>query len=461
MATRRRSREALILAAFDRTAPGDWQGGASKLWDWAEARRGLRLRTLVLIRWAAIAGQTVAILVTHFLLGYQLPWISCLLVIAAAALANLAIGLAWPGARIFAKREAMVQLSFDLVQISLLLGLTGGLTNPFALLLLAPPTVAAATLQFREATVLVALALLASLALFFWSMPLPWRAGESFDLPTQFRIALLLGESCGIVFTAAYAWQASAEASRMELALAATQAVLSREQRLSALGGLAAAAAHELGTPLATIQVVAKEMLRDVSDGPVREDLQLLVSQAERCRDILKKLSRQPDTADATHARMSLSQLLDEVSDPHRGGEILISTEVTCDAGAAILEVKRQPEVLHALQAFVENAADFAEASVEVTAHYGESDLSIEVRDDGPGFAPEVIARLGEPYVTTRSHGEGSRSDHHGMGLGFFIAKTLLERTGAKVQFRNARTGGAVIVAHWRRSAVEAPPDSF
>jgi two-component system sensor histidine kinase RegB len=457
----------LIVAAFDRTAPSGWQGGGSadpgggRLWDWAEARRGLRLRTLVLIRWAAIAGQTAAVLVTHFLLGYELPWISCLLVIAAGALANIAIGLAWPGTRIFAKREAMVQLGFDLVQVSLLLGLTGGLQNPFALLLLAPPTVAAATLRFREAMLLVGLALLACLALFFWSAPLPWRPGEAFTLPDQFKIALLVGEACGVVFTAAYAWQASAEAARMELALAATPAVLSREQRLSALGGLAAAAAHELGTPLATIQVVAKEMMRGAPPGPLAEDLQLLVGQAERCRDILKKLSRQPDTADAQHARMSLSQLLEEVSEPHRGGEILISTEVTCDPGASILEVKRQPEVLHALQAFVENAADYAEASVEVTAHYGENDLSIEVRDDGPGFAPEVIARLGEPYVTTRSQGEGSRSDHHGMGLGFFIAKTLLERTGARVQFRNARTGGAIVVAHWRRAAVEAPPESF
>jgi two-component system sensor histidine kinase RegB len=457
----------LIVAAFDRTGSNGWQAarsaepGGGKLWDWAEARRGLRLRTLVILRWAALGGQTAAVLVTHFLLGYQFPWASCLLVIAAAALANISVSLAWPGTRLFAKQEALLQLGFDLVQISLLLGLTGGLQNPFALLLVAPPAVAAATLRFREALFMAGLAVAASLCLFFLAGPLPWRPGEAFQVPLQFEIAVLIGEVCGILFTAAYAWQASAEASRMELALAATQAVLAKEQRLSALGGLAAAAAHELGTPLATIQVVAKEMMRGVSEGPFFEDVQLLVAQAERCREILKKLSRAPDTADAHHARMSLSQLLDEVSEPHRGGEILISNEVTCDPGASILEVRRQPEILHALTAFVENAADFAEASVEVRAHYGENDLSIEVRDDGPGFAPEVIARLGEPYVTTRSQGEGSRSDHHGMGLGFFIAKTLLERTGARVQFRNARTGGAVVVAHWARAAVEAPPDSF
>jgi two-component system sensor histidine kinase RegB len=244
----------------------------------------------------------------------------------------------------------------------------------------------------------------------------------------------------------------------MELALAATQAVLAREQRLSALGGLAAAAAHELGTPLATIQVVAKEMGRGLPPGtPFHEDVQLLLTQAERCREILRKLSRTPETGDEHHSRMSLSQLLDEVCDPHRG-EILVNCEVTCAAGAPILEVRRLPEVLHALSAFVENAVDFADSSVEVTAHYDAERLMIEVRDDGPGFSPEVIARLGEPYVTTRSQGEGSRSHHHGMGLGFFIAKTLLERTGAQVEFRNARGGGAIVSARWRRDGVEAQP---
>jgi two-component system sensor histidine kinase RegB len=245
----------------------------------------------------------------------------------------------------------------------------------------------------------------------------------------------------------------------MELALAATQAVLSREQRLSALGGLAAAAAHELGTPLATIQVVTKEMARSLEPGPLLDDVQLLIGQAERCRDILRKLSSAPDTKDAHHARMSLSQLLDEVSEPHRGEQILINTDVSCAPGAAILEVRRLPEVLHGLAAFVENAVDFAETSVELTAYYDAERLFVEVRDDGPGFSPDVIAKLGQPYVTTRSHGEGSRSSHMGMGLGFFIAKTLLERTGAEVMFRNARRGGAVISARWLRGRIEAPSE--
>jgi two-component system sensor histidine kinase RegB len=415
---------------------------------------------LALLRWVAIAGELAAVLFVHFGLGLSLPLLPCLGVIAASAFANLSASLAWPGARMAGSREAVVQLGFDLVQLSLLLELTGGLQNPFALLLIAPAAVGAATLRTRDALILTALALAASVILFFFSVPLPHPPDQDWTVPPLYRWGLLAGQAVGICFTTAYALQASAEAARMELALAATQAVLAREQRLSALGGLAAAAAHELGTPLATIQVVAKEMARGVPDGtPFFEDLQLLVNQAERCREILRKLSRAPDTSDAHHARMSLSQLLDEVAEPHRQGEILVNCEVTCDPGAPILEVRRSPEALHALSAFVENAADFAESSVELVAHYGQDNLEIMVRDDGPGFSPDVIARLGEPYVTTRSHGEGSRSDHHGMGLGFFIAKTLLERTGAHVAFRNARSGGAVVVARWDRDRIEAQPE--
>ena len=453
--------------ASDRPRSGGLQGGAPKpqivdpgggaLWDWAQARRGLRLRTLVLLRWAAIAGQLTAVLVVAYGLRFPAPAPWCLLVIASAAWMNLSVTLSWPGLQLAGEREATLQLAFDLIELAVLLDLTGGLQNPFCLLLVAPVTVAAATLPVRHAVALgvVALAAVAILGLSY--APLPWVNGTELVLPLVYRIGMGVAVAVGIVFTAAYAWQAAAEAQRMELALAATQAVLAREQRLSALGGLAAAAAHELGTPLATIQVVTKEMSRELEPGPLADDVQLLISQAERCRAILKKLSAAPDTSDAHHARMGLSQLLDEIAEPYRGDVILIEGEVSCAPGAAILEIKRLPEVMHGLSAFVENATDFAESLVELTAYYDADRLIVEVRDDGPGFPPEVMSKLGQPYVTTRSHGENSRSSHHGMGLGFFIAKTLLERTGAHVEFRNAKRGGAVISARWRRERIQAP----
>ncbi len=445
--------------AFWQAPPRPEIGGAGdgRLWDWAQARRGLRLRTLVLLRWAAIGGQLATVLWVAYGLHFPVPVAWCFLVIAAAAWLNLSVTLSWPGVRLAGEREAALQLAFDIVELALLLALTGGLNNPFVLLMVAPVTVAAATLPLRFPLALGFLALLAVVVLGFWSAPLPWTTGESFELPRIYMVGVGVAVASGIVFTAAYAWQAAAEAQRMELALAATQAVLAREQRLSALGGLAAAAAHELGTPLATIQVVTKEMVRSLEPGPLLDDVELLISQAERCRAILKKLSQEPDTSDIHHARMSLSQLLDEISEPYEDEVVMIDRQVSCAPGAAILEVRRLPEVMHGLSAFVENATDFAQSMVELTAYYDAEGLQIDVHDDGPGFPAEVLGRLGQPYVTTRSHGENSRSAHQGMGLGFFIAKTLLERTGATVEFRNAKRGGAVISSRWPRSRIEAP----
>jgi two-component system sensor histidine kinase RegB len=249
----------------------------------------------------------------------------------------------------------------------------------------------------------------------------------------------------------------------MELALSVTQTVLAREQRLSALGGLAAAAAHELGTPLATISVVAREMVRSAPDDAVREDAELLVSQAERCREILLRLTEEPETDDAVHARMTLLQFANEVIEPHLDTPIRVEAVVAGPPGRRPPEIRRMPEVLHAMTSLVENAVDFARSEVLVSVRFDDVGVAVEVRDDGPGFSSEILGRLGQPYVTSRPSGEGSRSGHVGMGLGFFIAKTLLERTGAVMEFHNGRRGGAVIAARWRRVEIEAPdlPDGF
>jgi two-component system sensor histidine kinase RegB len=182
-----------------------------------------------------------------------------------------------------------------------------------------------------------------------------------------------------------------------------------------------------------------------------------LLQQAERCRDILKSLSAHPETGDVVYARLGLAQLLDEIADPYRSIGPAIVTKVEGPKGMFVPDVQRLPEIVHALASFVENAADFAKTEVGVSGKFDEDEIAIEVRDDGPGFSPEILAKLGEPYVTSRPSGEGSRSHHQGMGLGFFIAKTLLERTGATVGFGNDRRGGAVIVIKWPREAIEAP----
>ena len=428
--------------------------------DWSEGavhRGRLRVRTLVTLRWLVLAGE-VALLLLVMMMGFQAPYSLCFAVVGAGAWLNLLTGVASPGQRVFGDREATAQLGADLLQMSALLFLTGGASNPFVLMLIAPVTLAAATLPLRPVLVLGATAAFISAGLAFASLPLPQAPGMAVVIPASFRVGAALANIAGVALTAGYVRQAAVESARMALALDVTEAVLAREQRLSALGALAAAAAHELGTPLATISIVAKELAREAPTLAVREDAELLVSQAERCREILRRLTETPDAAaDEVHERLSLRQLVQEVIEPHAGVKgVRVEAIVTGAKGMKTPDIRRMPEITHAFTSFVENAVDFAASEILVSARFDAETISMEVRDDGPGFPPDVLAKLGEPYVTTRPGAEGSRTGHIGMGLGFFIAKTLLERTGAVVTFQNGRPHGAVVSARWPRSKIEA-----
>jgi two-component system sensor histidine kinase RegB len=286
-----------------------------------------------------------------------------------------------------------------------------------------------------------------------WRLPLPWPDSAGFDLPALYQMGIAAAVLVGLGFTAVYAWRVAAEEERLNVALAAVQAVLAREQTLSALGGLAAAAAHELGTPLATIHLVAKEMARDMpADDPRAEDVQLLVTQSERCRAILGQLSARREDGDVMIQRAPVRALLEEIVAPHEG----LGTEIVVDAqGDGPLSVRRMPEIVHALSGIVENAVGFARTRVEIEARWDANEIAVTVRDDGPGFSPAILGRIGEPYLTERDR-EGVAG---GLGLGFFISKTLLERSGAKLDVRNRRppNQGAVVKTVWPRSSIEAP----
>ncbi len=453
--------------------------------------RGLSLRTLIILRWLAVVGQTATVIVLVTMLHFPLPVWECLLVIGASVLMNLTSmsRLLQADSRLPDGRQTARHLGFDILQLSALLALTGGLENPFCLLLVAPVTVAAASLPGRQALLLGLMVLISTTGLFFWSMPLPWQSGTELSLPPLYRFGIGLALITGVVFTSAYAWRVSADAEKLELALATTQDVLQREQRLAALGGLAAAAAHELGTPLATIQVVAKELLRaSPADGPIAEDARLMLLQADRCRAILKRLSQRPEDGDEIYTAVGLKALLNEIVDPHLGFDLDIVVAVRTAIGMAEPHVKRLAEVVHGLSALVENAADFAETSVRVTGTADEQWITIEVLDDGPGFAADILPRLGEPYVTSRPHGKARQAlatqiaaaartprkgkpalphepdvtpSQGGMGLGFFIARTLLERTGGQVVVGYgdgplAANRGARVTVRWQRRALDA-----
>lgn len=418
----------------------------------------MNLDVLVRLRWLSLAGE-ILLLIFGYFDGLHAAYVPCIMVICGTVAFNLAINLSLRALGPSRDGQLVIQLGFNIVQASVLLMLTGGVVNPFVVTLIAPVTMAAAILEQRRAAMLVAVAALLTVSMTFWAAPLPWPNSHPPVIGLQFRLVILAAMLSGLGVTAFYAWRAAVEAKRMELALNVTHKVLAREQRLSALGGLAAAAAHELGTPLATISIVAKEMVREAPTPAVREDAELLVTQADRCREILTRLTEEPDTTDAAvHARMTLLQFLNEVIERHLDTPVRVEAVVAGPPGARPPEIRRMPEVLHAMTSLVENAVDFAKSEVLVSIRFDERAIGVEVRDDGPGFSPDVLAQLGQPYITSRPGGEGSRSGHIGMGLGFFIAKTLLERTGAVVQHFNGRRGGAVIAARWAREAIEAPP---
>lgn len=420
------------------------------------------LRMLVLIRWIAIAGQAATLLALHFVFGFALPIKGTLAVVATSVVLNLAAVLPRRSSPRLGDREAASYIAYDTLQLGMLLFLTGGLQNPFGILMLAPVTVSASILSRSSIIGLSALTVVAITVLALFHLPLPWRGGVPLDPQPLFVLGVWTALVCATVFITGYTWTVAEEARRMRSAFTATQLALAREQRISAVGGLAAAAAHQLGSPLATIAVVAKELARDLPpDSPFAEDALLLLSQSERCRTILADLARQRDGEQGSpFARLPFSALVEAAGEPHRrdGVAILYATGAGRDgAGRPVEEplLPRIPEIVHGLGNLIQNAAQFARREVDVTTSWSEDTAAVDIVDDGPGFPPQVLARIGEPYISGReSSGRGEEGQH--MGLGIFIAQSLLERTGARLSFANLPDGGGQVVVEWRRATLEA-----
>lgn len=420
-----------------------------------QARRSVRLHTLVRLRWLAVIGQTAAVLVVHYGLDFRLPLGACLSVIALSAWLNVAQRLRFRMTRRVEPDQAAWLLAFDIAQLAALLFLTGGLQNPFAFLFLAPVLFSATALPARLTLSLGAFAVFCATLLIFFHMPLPWVSDDPLVLPPIYVLGIWFSLLLAVGFIGAHAWQITEEARLLAEALTATELVLAREQHLSQLDGLAAAAAHELGTPLSTIAVVVKELERSLEPGsPHAEDVKLLREQAQRCREILGKLT-ELSTASGPFDRLKLSALLEEVVAPHRNFGVAIDVALPADRSGEPVGA-HNPAIVYGLGNLVENAVDFAGERVEVAARWSDRDVAVVISDDGPGFSPEVIDRIGEPYVTSRGRGRGE-SGTDGLGLGFFIAKTLLERSGASIAFINrvAPERGAVVRVRWPRAEFE------
>ncbi len=424
--------------------------------DLRHSRRHVRLDTILRLRWLAVLGQLAAIFVVMQGLEFEVPVVPCLIIVSLSATLNIALQVAFNPMQRLEPPHAAALLALNIVELAGLLYLTGGLQNPFSFLFLAPVLISATALPARLTVSLGLLAVACASALFFFHLPLPWDADEPLALPRIYLIGVWLSIVVAIGVTSLYAFQVTEEARKLSDALAATELVLTREQHLTQLDGLAAAAAHELGTPLSTIVLISRELERALqNNAEVAGDIKTLREQAQRCRDILAKIT-QLSSSGAPFDHMKLSTLIEETVAPHRDFGIAIKVRIAVAAAKEPVG-SRNPAILYGVGNILENAVDFAHSTVEVNAWWNKDTVEIVISDDGPGFAPDILKRIGEPYLSRRRSIEDTQGGHRGLGLGVFIARTLLERTGAKVSFAN-RTfpdHGAVVQIAWPRRRFE------
>lgn len=440
-----------------------------------EQRRSnwVRLRTLIVLRWIAIGGQLAAILVAQSVFGIVLDVGLCYLAVGAAVIANLVAIFIYPENKRLSEEAVLLMLVFDVTQLGFLLYLTGGLNNPFAILMLAPVTISASTLQLRSTLFVggTAAALVSLVA--FVHVPLQRADGTVLSQNPMFLFGFWAAILIGLAFVAAYAHRVTSEVHRMSDALLATQMALAREQKLTDLGGVVAAAAHELGTPLATIKLASSELIDALDDrADLRADAELIRDQADRCRDILRGMGRAGKSD--THLRSApLSALLREAAEPHSNRGKALAFDIAPAPGSEARQpvLPRRPEMIHGLRNLVQNAVDFARSAVRVEGAWTDRRIIVRIVDDGDGFPSHVLGRIGDPFVSSRRDGgSGSQPGYEGMGLGLFIAKTLLERTGAELSFTNGsdlliegKAGsasatdfrpGAIVEVSWPRSGL-------
>jgi two-component system, sensor histidine kinase RegB len=424
--------------------------------DFHHPRRYVRLDTILRLRWLAVLGQLAAIFIVVQGLEFDVPILPCVAIVGLSALLNLALQIAFDPMQRLEPAYAAALLAINIVELAGLLYFTGGLENPFSFLFLAPVLISATALPVRLTIALGLLAVACASVLVFVHLPLPWDADEPLVLPPIYLFGVWLSIVVAIGVTSLYAFQVTEEARKLSDALAATELVLAREQHLTQLDGLAAAAAHELGTPLSTIFLISRELEKSAPEGQLAADLKTLREQAQRCRDILAKIAQLPATG-APFDRMKLSTLIEETVAPHRDFGIAIKVRIAV-AGTPEPVGSRNPAILYGVGNILENAVDFARSTVEVNAWWNIDTVEIVISDDGPGIPPDLLKRIGEPYLSRRHNAADHQSEHQGLGLGVFIARTLLERTGAKVSFTNRvfPDHGAVVQIGWPRRRFEA-----
>ena len=404
-------------------------------------------KTLVFLRWIAIVGQFTAITLVYFYLKLDFLYIIAYLILFAGFLTNLY--LQYRIKTILLKDfYASIFLIYDLIQLTALLYLTGGISNPFSILMIIPTIVSSTLLSMGTTIVLGILTIIFLFILTIFHHPLPGIHDESITFPKLYLVGYFLAIIVGLLFLSYFGIRFSGESKRRSEAINKLQQVIAKEYELESLGGQAAAAAHSLGTPLSTINVVASELKKELGNNKeYSKDIDLLITQTKRCGEILKKISKKPIKEDEFFKKTKLEDLLEEV--------ITSFEETSSKKIDLILEndknkilISRSPELIYGLRNFIGNAVKFSKSIVEIMIISDNSFIKIKIDDDGPGFPDDVKEIVGEPYIRSKSAQVSSNS---GTGLGTFLGKTLLERKSASLEFtKNKKLGGASVIINWK-----------
>ena len=403
--------------------------------------------TLTILRYIAIFGQFIAINIVFFYLDLKLPIKESYIIIFVGLLTNLFLQFKIKVNQL-KDSYASLFLLYDLFQLSSLLYLTGGILNPFSILMIIP-TIVSSTFLSMGTTII--LGLITSFLLFLISLkqlPLPGLDSNVFAFPNYYTIGILISILIGLIFLSYFGIRFAGETKKRSEALNKLQEVISKEYELESLGGQAAAAAHSLGTPLATISVVAKELKKEIGNNKeYSKDIDLLISQTKRCSEILKKISKKQIEEDNFLSSIKFEDLLQEIIDSFKETSSK-KIDLIVEEDANKIAIRRTPEIIYGLRNFIGNAIKFSKRRVKIVLKSDQKLIEIKINDDGPGIPDDIIEKIGEPYIKSRSEELKSNS---GLGLGSFLGKTLLERQGAKLLFRkNGELGGALVILTWQ-----------
>ena len=411
----------------------------------SEEEINLRLRTLTLIRWIAVFGQLGAIVVSFYYLDFIFNIYQAFFLILCSAVLNIIIMIRYPLTKILNFTETFYFLFYDLIQLVLLLSLTGGLTNPFCVLILAPIVIAATYLDLKRTILIVSISAISLTILTFFYFPLESdQLGINKNDFSRFGIfsiwaALLIA----LVFISAYCFKVADESRKNTRALRETQLALSNEEKVSALMSLTAAAVHELGTPLSTISVIAKELMNNTNKEDLNhDDLVLINSQIKRCSNILERLRTDSFSEKSNEFinKLDFKRMINEIIDSYQNEKIefIVQTEEYFDTNN--ITILRSPEIIHSISNIVDNAIKHAKKRVIVNLKDSVNDILIEIIDDGEGFSQDIYPLLGEPYV-----GKSTKNKHKGLGLGLFISKNLLGKNFGDIKFLNLKDQGGCV----------------